>query len=245
MIRVFASTELFRTYRTLKHHLWTFSFDVLSQLWPRQMLILFHVTNITAKLGTLIIADMILKFIDCHPEDFWARISLNASVREFTEFDDITDNWIHLNEDFLRHFLLSKSTRRWSSGRIYSWRRSWSLLAFSLILLITLWCTISKLYLAIFAVYFVGIFVFKWHVWESTAHITLDLLNQFPLELVLDFILFNINLGDRIRSHKLIHHSIWKHEVELIWLRVLFVFLWTLFLIFWLALNVKWRRTSF
>ena len=60
MFRELASAELFGTYRALNHHLRTFTFDMLSQLGSCQMLILLHVTNITAKLGTLIISDMIL-----------------------------------------------------------------------------------------------------------------------------------------------------------------------------------------
>jgi len=83
----FTSTEFFWTDRALDHDLRTDAFNMLSQLASRQMLILFNIANITAKLGTLVILDMVLEFIDGHPFDFWARHSPSTSVRKFAEFN--------------------------------------------------------------------------------------------------------------------------------------------------------------
>lgn len=65
----------------------------------------------------------------------------------------------------------------------------------------------------------------KRHVWKIIAANALYFLNQFLLKLVLDFILFNVDLWDWVGAHELIYDTIGKHEIKLTLLWILF-FLW-------------------
>ena len=69
--------------------------------------------------------------------------------------------------------------------------------------------------LAVLAKYLVAIFAFQWHVWEGTAHHALDLIYQLFLELICDFIFLDVNLWNRLWSHKLVDGSIWENKVIL------------------------------
>ena len=63
MLREFTSLELLGAYLALDTHFWACSLDVLSQLTPRQVLELFDVADVTAKLRALIHLHMLLKLI--------------------------------------------------------------------------------------------------------------------------------------------------------------------------------------
>jgi hypothetical protein len=132
-------------------------------------------------------------------------------MRKLAELDNITYNWIDLDE--LNIFLTWSSIELGGTSLSWAWssrsRSTLSLIIHGRLL------SICHLYLTILAVYLMGYTAFKWHVRETTTHDTLNLLNQFFLELILDFFFFNVNLWDRIRAHELIDYSIWKYEVKL------------------------------
>lgn len=68
--------------------------------------------------------------------------------------------------------------------------------------------------LAMLAVDLVTSLAFKWHVWELLASKAADLIDQFSLKLILNFIEFDINRWDRFRAHDLLNSLFWDHKVK-------------------------------
>ena len=89
MVSKFTSFEFLGTNLALNHDFRAFTLYVISQLPSRQVLVLLHIANITSKLWTFIILNMILKFIDSFPSDLGIRASFLAPMREFTKLNYI------------------------------------------------------------------------------------------------------------------------------------------------------------
>lgn len=118
--------------------------------------------------------------------------------------------------------------------------------------------TVLNLQLAILAENLVTTLAFKWHIRKISTANTLNLLNQFLLKFILNFLFFDINLWNGIWAHNLIDNSVREYEVKLVRLRVLLllkldrarVLNWCLLISIWLTSHAwcllsergSWRR---
>lgn len=166
-------------------------------------------------------------------------MKLIALVRELTEIDAVSDNWVNFGQaiafaftvgalhhlvgslsiKLITHLLSSvsgqpshglSSSSIWTSLELFTGFFHHGL--DSNFILQDFWVFL-KLELAVLAEDFVALSAFKWHVWEKSAHNTSNFFSQFSLKLVLNFIIFDINSGNWIRSHNLINSAIWQHQV--------------------------------
>lgn len=233
MVWEFGPAILFAANLALDLNFGTISLDVFSKLRSSHGLIFWKIADVATILGALVVISVTLELSDSFPEDF---AKLIAPVRELTEIDAVSDNWVNFGQEIafaftvgalhhlvsrqsiiITHLLPSVSgqpSHGLSSSGIWT-----SLELFTLFLhqgldssfvLHQLW-VLLKLDLAVLAEDFVALSAFKWHVWEKSAHNTSNFFSQFSLKLVLNFIIFDINRGNRIWSHNLINSAIWQH----------------------------------
>lgn len=94
-----ATAELLAADLALNHYLWTLALDVLSQLAASQVLELRQVADVAAVLWALVHLDVLLQFVDGHPFHFTGWISLSASMRKLTEFNNVADNGVDFCEE--------------------------------------------------------------------------------------------------------------------------------------------------
>ena len=194
---------------------------------------------------------MWLQFVNGHPAYLWVNHTSFTSMRKFAEFNDISDNWVNFNKNVTLSIAVGTCALISSASYLILTWSSWSLSILSCLahwwrsisLIFDSWLTVLNLQLAILTEYLVTTLAFKWHVWKTTAADTLNLLNQFLLKFVLNFLFFDVNWWNGIRAHNLIDNSVRENEVKLVWLRILLllkldrarVLNWCLLISIWLT----------
>lgn len=233
MVREFSPAILFVAHLALYHDFGTILFNVFSKLPSRHRLVFWEVADVATILGALIVISMTLKLSDSFPHDFGILIAL---VRELTEIDAVSDNWVNFGQEIAFAFTVGalhhlgtyssviivrlcssvsgqpshglSSSGIWTSLKLFTGFFHHGLDS-GWVVLHELW-VLLELDLAVLAEDFVALSAFKWHVWEKSAHNTINFLSQLSLELVLNLIILDINRGYGIWSHNLINSSIWQ-----------------------------------
>lgn len=94
----FGPAILFAANLALDHNFGTVSLDVFSKLTSSHCLVFWKVADVATILGALIVISVTLELTDCFPEDF-AILKLIALVRELTEIDAVSDNWVNFGQE--------------------------------------------------------------------------------------------------------------------------------------------------
>lgn len=110
----FGPAELFATNLALDHDFGTISFDVFSQLASSHRLVFWEVADVATILGALIVINMALKLSDSFPLDLAIFI---ASVRELTEVDSVSDNWVNFGQEIAFAFTVGTTHHLGSASK--------------------------------------------------------------------------------------------------------------------------------
>ena len=81
-----------------------------------------------------------------------------------------------------------------------------------LVIVRSLWCSLTQLHLAVFAEKFVAISALHWLVWELTTDDANDLLDHLSLKLVLNFVHFDVQRWHWLGTHQVLNLTLGKHK---------------------------------
>ena len=171
----------------LNHHGWAFSLNVLTELCPCHVLIVFLVTNITSKFGALVQC-MLLQLTHRFPYDRTLLfITHIASVGEFAKVNAVFKHFVYFLHEILIYWVaLDLAVRAQSVIRAVH---------LGLVL---------QLKLAVLAKQLIALSALERLVREVAAHHALDLIHHLSLQFVLDLGHFYIKLGNGLGAHNLL-----------------------------------------
>lgn len=96
MVWEFGPAILFAANLALDLNFGTISLDVFSKLRSSHGLIFWKVADVATILGALVVISVTLELSDSFPEDF---AKLIAPVRELTEIDAVSYNWVNFGQE--------------------------------------------------------------------------------------------------------------------------------------------------
>lgn len=225
MLLEFSAAELLGADLALNLHLSAVPANVVAKLGASHGLEFGFVTDIASIFGALVVLSMLLELANCHPLDF-ALDDLVALVRELAEVDAVSHDWINVVEEVASVLAIRALHRVHSlavARRALAGGRSLALTSSSVEFLVA-WLLnglLSPLFgvlldqdLTVLAEYLMASLALEGHVGELVAHHAEHFLNQLSLQLVLDFVHFDIDRGHGLGAHDFVHGLLGDHQVS-------------------------------
>ena len=194
MASKFSTVEIFDASLALDHNFWAFTFDMLKQLRPRHMLVIFMIAYVTSELGALV-HGVLLQLAHCFPDYHSILLASVALVGEFAKVYAICQHLI----DVLQKVSASLAT---GAADVVPGLRGVQVR--------------TELQLAVLAEQLVAVFALQGLVREVATHDAVDFFRHFSLQFVLDLGHFDVELGNWFGTHNPVDGFVTNDHVELL-----------------------------